>query len=309
MEVYDALVAACRFGLPSTTRCKLCEEVFEGTLDRPPRLPLSDVPANACPACLAHLPVEALETRQCPTCGATAALSRVMSAVELGRFEYFLAAIDRFAAREGFDRRDEFLSSTFLTPDLITLYETLSLREPLEVLGDPFFARGHGQGTASETTRRPSLVRPQGPNANVEVAPPSAPPRAVLYPLVSVICADGEVHPNEVAVVNAFLHGEGLGPLTDDELRVHPPAHVAHLVPLERRRTLIQLMCEVAAADGVPDESERRVIRAYASAWDVPDDWLEAWLFGLDAMNSSLSRQLWMQIRRFVLSARWGDSS
>lgn len=138
--------------------------------------------------------------------------------------------------------------------------------------------------------------------------PASAPPRAIVYPLVSVIAADGEIHPSERALVDRFLESEGLAPLAEDEFRVHHPSAVAHLVPKERREMVVQLMCETATVDGMPDESERRVIRAYAAAWNVPDEKVEFWMWGYENMSTSLVRQLWMKLRRFVLSARWSDA-
>jgi len=146
------------------------------------------------------------------------------------------------------------------------------------------------------------------PAAPEHAGPPSAPPRAIVYPLVSVVAADGEIHPAERALVDRFLVSEGLSPLTDEEFRVHHPSEVAHLVPKDRREGVVQLMCESATVDGMPDESERRVIRAYAAAWDVPDEKVDFWMWGYESMGTSLARQLWMKLRRFVLSARWSDA-
>lgn len=129
-----------------------------------------------------------------------------------------------------------------------------------------------------------------------------------MYPLVSVVAADGEIHPAERELVDRFLKSEGLEPLRDDEVKVHHPSAVAHLVPRDRREAVVQLMCETATVDGMPDESERRVIRAYATAWNVPDEKVEFWMWGYESMSTSLVRQLWMKLRRFVLSARWSDS-
>jgi len=53
----------------------------------------------------------------------------------------------------------------------------------------------------------------------------------------------------------------------------------------------------------------RRVIRAYAAAWHVPDDKVDFWMWGYENMNTSITRQLWLKIRRFVLSARWSDEA
>ena len=64
-------------------------------------------------------------------------------------------------------------------------------------------------------------------------------------------------------------------------------------------------MCETASVDGMPDESERRVIRAYAAAWDVPEEEVDFWMWAHETAGTSLARKLWLKIRRFVLSARW----
>ncbi len=59
----------------------------------------------------------------------------------------------------------------------------------------------------------------------------------------------------------------------------------------------------MAAVDGMPDESERRVIRAYAMAWGVDDEKLDFWMWGYEQMNTSLTRALWLKLRGFVLSS------
>src|SRR5688572_27866081 len=72
VETYDVLVAACRFGLPATARCKLCGAEEEGRLDRPTAKPLADIPANLCPGCLGPLDPGALDDAYCRSCGARA---------------------------------------------------------------------------------------------------------------------------------------------------------------------------------------------------------------------------------------------
>ena len=64
VEVYDALVPACRFGLPATTRCKLCSAASKGAFDRPPAKPLLEIPANRCPSCLRELTPSAVDARR-----------------------------------------------------------------------------------------------------------------------------------------------------------------------------------------------------------------------------------------------------
>lgn len=378
VEIYDVLVAACRFGLPSTTRCKLCGDAHEGRFDRPPPKPLLEIAANRCPGCLAELPPTAIDDRRCTTCGGTATLARVSEPRVMIRERDLVNALELWAEREGFASVDALVQATFCEPNVTMLFGKIDRGERLEVVADPFANMGMRPGKSGSDAKEPkaappkhepkppaslpeasskvpSTVRDQTPpvmsarpfppqsalpkslaerSARVPVpttpgspaplaphaapaphatvpppteAPRSAPPRAIVYPLVSLIVADGEIHEAERALVDRFLQAEGMAPLTDDELRIHLPAEVAHLVPKERREGVVQLMCEAASVDGMPDESERRVIRAYATAWDVPDEKVDFWMWGYESMGTSLARQLWLKIRRFVLSARWSD--
>lgn len=353
VELYDALVPACRFGLPATSKCKLCGIGHEGTFNRPVAREMREIPANRCPACVEELGPRALDDRRCQKCGATASPVLVAPAAALESELALVAALDAWAAREQWASREALAASTFCDPDLGSLLVRLRRGEPLEVVADPFANMGvrttggrdkkkpapkppaaAAAPTASEpqvparpvpiSVPPPALVPPDatstmtsaGHPGAVAAPPPlpspppplSAPPRAIVYPLVSVVAADGEIHPAERMLVDKFLESEGLAPLQDDEFRVHHPTEVAHLVPKERREMVVQLMCETATVDGMPDESERRVIRAYAAAWGVSDEKVEFWMWGYESMSTGLVRQLWMKLRRFVLSARWSDA-
>ena len=99
-ELYDSLVAACRFGLPATARCKLCGIAHEGTFNRAPARPMRDIPANRCPACLEELGPRALDDRRCGKCGAAAAQNLVAPAAALDSELALVAALDAWAARE-----------------------------------------------------------------------------------------------------------------------------------------------------------------------------------------------------------------
>jgi hypothetical protein len=364
VEIYDAFVPACRFGIPASATCRLCGTRVEGTFDRSVETPMRDVEANRCPACLAELAPSALDERRCRSCGGAAALAPRAEPRPLTTEDELREALDEWASREGFTSRDELLTTTFCEPDLRTIHARLVAGERLEVVVDPFASMGMRPAASAEARARsrppphatsphtatngqrkkpfdPTVTEidpfaalavaptdplaapmtprvsstPSGPASPHRSSPPrsadppprSAPPRAIVFPLVSVVAADGEVHPAERALVDRFLESEGLAPLADDEFRVHHPDVVAHFVPKERREAVVQLMCETAAADGMPDESERRVIRAYANAWSVPDEKVDFWMWGYENMSASLGRQLWLKIRRFVLSARWSD--
>ncbi len=195
--------------------------------------------------------------------------------------------------------RDVTSELTSAETDPLALPLRISVPPPAQPTADP---------TATMTSAGMPGAAPALPPLPTPPPPVSAPPRAIVYPLVSVIAADGEIHPAERMLVDKFLESEGLAPLHDDEFRVHHPSEVAHLVPKERREMVVQLMCETATVDGMPDESERRVIRAYAAAWGVSDEKVEFWMWGYESMSTGLVRQLWMKLRRFVLSARWSDA-
>lgn len=346
VEVYDALVPACRFGLPASTRCKLCAAESHGAFDRPPARALHEIAANRCPACLRELGPSAIDARRCPSCHACAALAERVPPASFATLAELERALDRWAGREGFASQRALVTATFVEHDVAKLFDALRRGKRLEVLADPFANMGvrttGGTGRGSDADPLPAdamrsvpspapesithhdlqyaptdpLAPPLAPPPPAPVPPlvvtvpppPSAPPRAIVFPLVSVVAADGEIHPEERALVDRFLQAEGLAPLADHEFAVHHPSEVAHLVPPERREEVVRLMCETAAIDGMPDESERRVIRAYAAAWHVDDEKLEFWMWGYESMNTSLARQLFMKLRRFVLSARWGET-
>ena len=352
VEIYDSLVAACRFGLPASAKCKLCGERHASQFNPTPPRPMRDVPANRCPACFEELGPRTLDDRRCSKCGATATLELVEPGALLNDEASVAAALDAWAAREHWPSREALADAVFCDPSLPSLVQRIRNGEPLEVVADPFANMGlRTTGRPADPPAKPKRIAPPpapmpGPSilpigavvptpletpviryfptppagtvVPIEMLapesrpfappPPSAPPRAIVYPLVSVIAADGEIHPAERALVDRFLESEGLAPLTEDEFRVHDPSTVAHLVPKDRREAVVQLMCETATVDGMPDESERRVIRAYATAWNVPDEKVEFWMWGYESMSTGFVRQLWMKLRRFVLSARWSDS-
>jgi uncharacterized tellurite resistance protein B-like protein len=381
VEIYDPLVAACRFGLPATTRCKLCAAASEAVFDRAPSRPLREIAANRCPACLHELAASAVDDRRCPSCGARAELREIVAPAAFTTLADLERALDAWAERERFPSRHALAEATFTEPDIAKVFAAIQRQEPLEILADPFANMGmratggsaRQKGAAPKPEPATSRTIPTAPSAPVrpvpppapppaprpvEMArapapvdasvptavqiepsrmstepdghgptipdpayapteplappisppPPSAPPRVIVYPLVSVIAADGEIHPEERALVDRFLQSEGLAPLAEHEFCVHHPSEVAQFVPKERREDVVKLMCETAAIDGMPDESERRVIRAYATAWDVDEEKVEFWMWGYESMNTSLARQLFLKLRRFVLSARWSES-
>src|SRR4051794_5353105 len=83
VELYDSLVPACRFGVPATSRCKLCGIDHEGRFEPAPARPMREVPANRCPACIEELGPRALDERRCGKCGAAATLALLVPAATI----------------------------------------------------------------------------------------------------------------------------------------------------------------------------------------------------------------------------------
>jgi uncharacterized tellurite resistance protein B-like protein len=307
VELYDPDAAAARFGVPSSVRCRLCGARAKGVVrDAESAIvarDLANVPANACPSCERALDGSAVDERRCKACRATALLEQVDPPATLSSEAELVARLDAWCKVEGLASRESLLESHFSEPSIAQILACIAARQPIATPIDPF-ALG-GARLASSNASLPAAEEPA--SAPRSAPPPSAPPRAVVYPLVSVIVADGEVHASERDVVNRFLTSEGLEPLRADELVVHRAEDVARFVPRDKREKVIELMCETACADGIPDASEVRVIRAYAAAWDVPEDKLSLWLWGHEQAAASGARQLWLKIRRFLLSSRWED--
>jgi hypothetical protein len=305
IETYDPLEPACRFGVPRSVRCRLCGATHRARLAPGTRAPtgthLADVPSNACPLCEEHLEPASVDTRSCPSCGAIATLDEERAPDDLGTEAALAAALDRWAAEDGFSSREALIGGTFVLATEAEVLDHLRRGAPIETLADPFALGGaRAHAPATRPARPPRPVDPPS-----DPPPRSAPPRAIVFPLVSVVAADGELHPAERELVDRFLANEGLAPLGDDEFLVHPPHEVARWIPEARREGVIQLMCETAAIDGFPDESELRVIRAFAAAWHIPDEKVDFWIWGYESVHTAGARQLWNKLRRFVLSARW----
>lgn len=341
VERYDASAPPCRLGVPASARCKLCGVAFEGGLDRP--VVHADAVEDACPVCRAPLDAEGIAEHRCRACGVRATTKPVVRGATFETEDDVERALDAWAAQEGFASRQALLDATFAIPSVAHLWGRLARGERLEILADPFarwgmrmtetadpahaenmqdawdsaddldaIARASGvPSSRAPTSGVPSSRGPssRGPASLRTSRPPGEPdPLAPLYPILAVVAADGEIHPEERRFLDDFVRREGLPPVADDAIAVHPASRTARLVPRARREATLKIMCEIAAADGMVDESERRVIHAYAVIWGVPDETVDFWIWGYENMNTSLVRQLWTRLRRFVLPLRWAET-
>lgn len=232
-----------------------------------------------------------LEVR-CPLCRARwvgrespqgATLVQVDAPRDLTEREVLEAALAEWAAAEGYETVAALLNATFVTPRTEALHDALCRGEPLPTLADPFGLVG-GSAGSPRIVDRPRPVAP--------IREP-APPRSSGWPLVSVMMADGVVHPAERAIVDAFYAAEGEAPLTDPECVVRAPQHVAQLIEAPRRPALVQWMCRLVWADGHADPSELRVLRAYARAWSIDDLLVQDWLGEYEPASTLRVRHWW----------------
>lgn len=271
VERYDPLVPACAFGVPAATRCRLCGVAFEAVL---------------------------------VTSGAE--LRETSPARALGSRDEVLEALGAWAREDGFADVGALVRATFVLPDASSIAAAIAGGAPIETVADPF-ARGPRAISATSAPRADAADGGHAkPPASAPESPKSAPPlRALLYPLVSVVAADGELHPGERALLNRFLAEEGMAPLEDHEVVVHPPAEIARHIPNDKRARLVELMCELVAADGMPDASELRVIHAYASAFRVPRADVDRWLEAYGKKGTSAARRIWLALRGVVSIGAW----
>lgn len=313
VERYDASHPASHFGVPSATECWLCLHEVEAVVEpEPASSQPKSTTTRACPVCGARLSPELLPGQPCAACGARAErLVRRVGQKPVSR-EHLEARLAARAVVEGFRDLDDFVRSVLVDGSVDSLLERLERGERIEVVADPFdlgrarVAPTHAGMRRRESPRQGERLSPQV-TTSLSTTPSvgDAPPRAVIYPLVSVIAADGEIHPKERALVDAFLASEGLAPLADEEIAVHPPEAVARFVPIERRSRIVELMCEAAMIDGMPDGSEKRIVHAYAAAWGVPADQVDAWAAHYHRQHASRLRSLWLVVRHYLLVAPW----
>ena len=162
VEIYDSLVAACRFGLPAAARCKLCGIQHEAAFSPAPARPMRDIPANRCPACLEELGPRALDDRRCAKCGASASLTLVAPAASLTSEPSLVAALDAWAAREHWSSREALADAVFCDPGLPSLLIRIQRGEPIEVIADPFANMGiRTTGRGDEKAKKARAPEPE----------------------------------------------------------------------------------------------------------------------------------------------------
>lgn len=200
-------------------------------------------------------------------------------------------ALDAWAKEEGCASGAELVQSSFVLADVGKVHAALILGEPIETSFDVMgylFSHMGGGGPGVESDDMPfvdAVLR--GPDEALTIpGERGLDPRNELLALASVAAADGKVVPVERAFLDAIAKARGVDRLSNDELRVFRADEVGPVGSLLDRERVLEKMIEVAFLDAISsplegvqiDDSEVRVIRAYARAWGVDPQRVERWL-------------------------------
>lgn len=302
VEIFEGRSILSGFGVPVEARCRMCDATWEGATE--PELPAAANVPGRCPACKSPLAADAPETRRCAACGLEAILRGARAPAPLATRADVVARLEAFALEEGIDGAEELLRDGFQGASLEDVCRLLERREPVPTSFDVFqFLFGHvtagaqpAEGAVDAAAQRATIP------PHVRDSSFGRDPRAILYPIVSVMCADGVIEPAEERFVSAFLEAEGQRPLEPDEIRVHRPVEVERHIPRARRREIVELMIQLAAIDGQPDTSELRLAKAYANAWGIPEEDLVAWIDRYQDAHLSSARRFLLKLKSFFFA-------
>jgi uncharacterized tellurite resistance protein B-like protein len=286
LELFDPEDPPCALGVFAIARCRFCAASWRGVTTPP----TGRGRPGACPACAATLDDAALEAHRCPACGAHATIEQVAAGALPGDAAALELAMARWAAEENVEP-GRFFADTFGALGPTEVLAALAAGHPIATSVDGFGLLFPGR--AGGALRGRLSLRP----------PPAAEPErkgqveAMVLCLLSVMAADGVLAEAERAFVDRFLAEEGAPPVRAEDVREQRPIELAPAVPPGRRERLLESMVELAAIDGVPDRSELRVIRAYASAWRIPERRVEDWVEIYELRHASRARRLLYRLR------------
>lgn len=307
VQVMDPAHPASHLGRPSEARCRLCTwQTIARAEPFHPKLPPT---AGRCPNCQAPLS-EAARTGQgiCAKCGYTPRIREASPPLDLKDPEVAREALTAWARAEGEGDTDQFCRANLgLALDTVVL--RLGRGEAIESNFDviAWLFPDSGGSTlltpADAPSARPVEVvdRAPPPAANPDPEPQrELDPRVPARVLISVMAADGELRPGERRFIDAYLAHEGLPALDPADLRIWRPHELDVPPTMAARRALIEACVHLVHLDRERDGTEWKVVRAFAGAWGVPDEDLNAWDAAYDAQYSTTMTRLWRRLSGFV---------
>ena len=226
---------------------------------------------------------DTLMAYRCYLCGASGAPHetappRVPSTVE--ELERALAA---WAAEEALASTRELLEAYFVLPTPAAIFEAIRGGEVVETtfdVVDYLFSGGSGGGAALESGPIPVREDPAPPSVPLP-QPPSrrrvGGPRDELLALAAVAASDGEASAEDLQELERAAERRGVPPLAPHEIHVYRPGEIDPPATLVQREALLKEMFMMAFSDSSLDESELRVVRAFARAWGVDPLCVQEW--------------------------------
>ena len=244
---------------------------------------------------------------QCGQCGIVARAEETRPGDRFRRAGDLERALGCWAREEGHDSADDFVASSFLDGDTGRIYERIRDGERVETNFDVLAFLFPELALASSIPLEPSAAAepaPSSPAASLEapssrprgspasepvrpapdespvasVSPPATAspadeircePWAPMLPLVSVMVADGRVHPAEEAFLQRILTANQCPPVPAAFVRVHRPDSVPVPPDPRARERMIEAMIHLVHVDRLRDGTEIRVVEEYARAWGI----------------------------------------
>ena len=271
--------------------------------------------SERCPSCGDRLGERERLDAHCDRCGITARAEETRPGDRFRRSADLERALGRWAREEGHDSADEFVASSFLDGDSGQIYERIRGGKRVETNFDVLAFLFPELAIASSVPSEP--LRAEEPSANTPAAPRVAPgplpprsasdaasgerppdsssspapataaaspadeyrsePWAPMLPLVSVMVADGRVHPAEQAFLQRFLAANQCPPIPTDYVRVHRPEAVPAPPDLRACERMVEAMVHLVHVDRLRDGTEFRVVEEYARAWGVAPSAVAHW--------------------------------
>ena len=116
----------------------------------------------------------------------------------------------------------------------------------------------------------------------------------IILPLVSVMVADGRVHPEEEAFLMRVLARQEMPPVPAALVRVHRPETVPFSESMEARESMLEAMVHLVHVDRLRDGTEIRVVDEYARYWGIAPERVTHWDKLYQDHYAIGTRRLWM---------------
>lgn len=193
-------------------------------------------------------------------------------------------ALGAWAKDEGLASAQELLEAFFVLRTPAEVFAAMQRGEVVETTFDVIdylFSSGAGAGGAAAVERAVLREEAVRPSVHPTIVPASlrrvGGPRDELLALASVAAADGDAGEGDREMLQRAAERRGIPPLAVEDIRVRRPAEIDPPATLVQREALLKEMFWMAWNDGELDESELRVVRAFARAWGVDPQRVQEW--------------------------------